>query len=155
MTTKLRAAHIATQAGVDVVVASGKDSDVLLAVASGEHHGTYFPAPGDRLESRKRWILGTVSRAGHIIVDAGAAAAVRTHGRSLLPAGVAAVSGAFGRGDAVEIRDPQGNRVAAGTVNYASEELARIRGLHSEKIAETLGYGYGDEVVHRDNMVLL
>jgi glutamate 5-kinase len=128
---------------------------VLVAVASGEHHGTYFPAPGDKLESRKRWILGNISRGGHIVVDAGAAAALRVQGRSLLPAGVAAVNGAFGRGEAVEIRDPAGNRVAAGTVNYASEELALIRGLRSDKIAETLGYAYGDEVVHRDNMVLL
>lgn len=155
MATKLRAAHIATQAGVDVVVASGKDPGVLVALASGEKHGTFFPAPGDRLESRKRWILGNISRGGHIVVDAGAAAALRAQGRSLLPAGVAAVNGAFGRGEAIEIRDREGNRVAAGTVNYASEELAQIRGLRSDKIAETLGYAYGDEVIHRDNMVLL
>lgn len=155
MATKLRAAHIATQAGVDVVVASGKEPGVLVALASGEQHGTCFPAPGDRLESRKRWILGNISRGGHIVVDAGAAAALRAQGRSLLPAGVAAVNGVFGRGEAIEIRDREGNRVAAGTVNYASEELAQIRGLRSDKIAETLGYAYGDEVIHRDNMVLL
>lgn len=155
MATKLRAAHIATQAGVDVVVASGKEPGVLVSVAGGEQRGTFFPAPGDRLESRKRWILGNISRGGHIVVDAGAAAALRAQGRSLLPAGVAAVSGPFGRGEAVEIRDPEGNRVAAGTVNYGSEELQRIRGLRSDRIGETLGYAYGDEVIHRDNMVLL
>lgn len=155
MATKLRAAQIATQAGVDVVIANGRQPDVLLAIAEGEPRGTCFPAPGDRIESRKRWILAHITREGHIVVDAGAAAALRAQGRSLLPAGVAGVRGSFQRGDAVEIRDPDGNRVAAGTTNYGGEELARIRGLRSDRIAETLGYAYGDEVIHRDNMVLL
>jgi len=154
MVTKLRAARIATQAGVDVVIVNGRDPDVLLAVAEGEERGTFFPAAGDRIESRKRWILGNISRSGHIVVDAGAALALQQHGRSLLPAGIAAVVGAFERGEAVEVRDPEGRRIAAGTANYDSRELSRIRGLHSEHIAETLGYAYGDEVIHRDNMVL-
>jgi glutamate 5-kinase len=88
-------------------------------------------------------------------VDAGAAEALRARGRSLLPAGVAAVSGSFQRGDSVEVRDLEGNRVAAGLVNYSSEELERIRGVRSDRIAEVLGYSYGEEVVHRDNLVLL
>ncbi|MEJ5222612.1 MAG: PUA domain-containing protein, partial [Tepidiforma sp.] len=75
--------------------------------------------------------------------------------RSLLPAGVAGVTGTFQRGDSVEIRDAEGHRVAAGLVNYAAEELEKIRGLRSDRIAEALGYSYGDEVVHRDNLVLL
>ncbi|MBA4179893.1 MAG: glutamate 5-kinase [Anaerolinea sp.] len=155
MATKLRAARIAVQAGVDVVITNGDAPDALVAVASGEERGTFFPAGADRLESRKRWILGNISRAGHIVVDAGAAAALRAQGRSLLPAGVAAVHGAFDRGETVEIRDPAGHNVAAGTTNYASDELERIRGLRSDRIAETLGYAYGEEVIHRDNMVLL
>jgi len=155
MATKLRAAQIATQAGVDVVVASGRSVDTLLSVARGEARGTFFPAPGDRMESRKRWILAHISGEGHVGIDAGAAAALRAQGRSLLPAGVATVTGSFQRGDAVELRDPEGLRVAAGTTNYASTELDRIRGLKSDRIAETLGYSYGDEVIHRDNMVLL
>jgi len=154
MATKLRAAQIATQAGVDVVITNGREAGTLLAVANGEQRGTYFPAPGDRIESRKRWILAHISREGHIVVDPGAVSALRGQGRSLLPAGIASVHGAFQRGDAVEIRDGLGNRVAAGTTNYASEELARIRGMHSDKISETLGYAYGDEVIHRDNMVI-
>lgn len=155
MATKLRAAQIATQAGVDVVVASGRQADALVAVANGERRGTYFPAPGDRIESRKRWILAHITRAGHVLVDAGAASALRAQGRSLLPAGVAGLKGAFERGDAIELRDPDGNPVAAGTTNYASHELERIRGMKSDRIAETLGYTYGDEVIHRDNMILL
>ena len=155
MVTKLRAAQIATQAGVDVVVASGRQADILPAIIAGEQRGTYFPAPGDRIESRKRWILAHITGEGHMVVDAGAASALRAQGRSLLPAGVAAIAGRFERGDAVEIRDPQGNRVAAGTTNYGSDELALIRGMRSDRIAETLGYAYGDEVIHRDNMVLM
>ena len=155
MATKLRAALIATQAGVDVVVANGRKQDVLMAVANGESRGTFFPAPGDRMESRKRWILAHVLQDAHIIVDAGAATALKGQGRSLLPAGVAGVVGEFQRGDAVEIRGPGGERVAAGTTNYGSDELGKIRGQKSDRIAETLGYAYGDEVIHRDNMVML
>ena len=155
MSTKLQAARIAVQAGIDVVVTNGDAADALVAVASGEARGTFFPAAGDRLESRKRWILGNITRAGHIVVDAGAAAALKAQGRSLLPAGVAAVSGSFDRGETVEIRDPEGQKVAAGTTNYASDELEQIRGMRSDRIVETLGYAYGDEVIHRDNMVLL
>ena len=154
MVTKLRAAGIATHGGVDVVIANGREPDALVAVASGEERGTLFPAAGERLAGRKRWILGNISQVGHIVVDAGAAAALCGSGRSLLTAGVAAVEGAFVRGETVEIRDPRGLRVAIGTTNYDSAELGRIRGLHSERIAETLGYSFGDEVVHRDNMVL-
>ena len=89
------------------------------------------------------------------MVDAGAAAALRAQGRSLLPAGIAAVHGSFDRGETVEVRDPQGGRVAVGSTNYGSDELGRIRGMRSDKIAETPGYAYGDEVIHRDNMVLV
>lgn len=155
MVTKLNAARIATQGGVDVVVASGRTPDALVDIASGKESGTLFPAAGDRLESRKRWILSTISRAGHLVVDEGAAAALRRQGRSLLPAGIAAVNGTFDRGEAVEVRDPAGERLAAGLTNYDSGELERIRGLRSDRIAETLGYAYGDEVIHRDNLVLL
>ena len=155
MVTKLTAARIATQAGVDVVIANGRTVDQLLTVVAGEEAGTYFPAPGDRIESRKRWILGNIARGGHIVVDDGAVAALRAHGRSLLPAGVASVMGAFDRGEAVEVRDPMGERVAVGTTQYGSDELGRIRGLHSDRILETLGYSYGDEVMHRDNMVVM
>lgn len=155
MMTKLTAARIATQGGVDVVIANGRKAEALVDIANGARRGTLFPHGGDRLESRKRWILGNIARTGQIVVDAGAVAALRDHGRSLLPAGVAAVEGRFDRGETVEIRDPEGQRVAAGTTNYGADELQRILRLHSDRIAETLGYSYGDEVVHRDNLVLL
>jgi glutamate 5-kinase len=155
MTTKLRAALIATQGGTNVIIANGREPGVLEMVAAGEARGTLVPAAGDRLESRKRWILGNLARTGHLVVDAGAVTALRERGRSLLPAGVAKISGTFERGETVEVRDASGGRVAAGQVNYASEEIARIRGNRSDAIAGILGYAYGDEVIHRDNLVLL
>ncbi|MCZ2111486.1 MAG: glutamate 5-kinase [Dehalococcoidia bacterium] len=155
MLTKLTAARIATQGGVDVVIANGRKAEVLVDIANGHERGTIFPHAGDRLESRKRWILGNIARTGQIVVDAGAVEALREHGRSLLPAGVAAVEGQFDRGETVEIRDAEGQPVAVGTTNYGAAEIVRILRLHSDRIAETLGYSYGDEVVHRDNLVLL
>ena len=155
MVTKLTAARIATQAGVDVIIANGQLPETLIGAALGNNPGTFFPAANDRIESRKRWILGSISPTGYIVIDAGAVAALREKGRSLLPAGVAEAMGEFGRGESVEVRAPDGTRVAAGVTNYASAELQQIRGLRSDKIAETLGYAYGDEVVHRDNLVML
>jgi glutamate 5-kinase len=153
--TKLNAARIATHAGIDVVIANGRQPDALLAIVNGAEIGTRFVAVADRLESRKRWILGNISAGGRIVVDGGATVALRAHGRSLLPAGVAGVEGEFERGETVEVRDAAGGRVAVGTTNYGSAELSRIRGIHSDRIAEVLGYAYGDEVIHRDNLVLL
>jgi glutamate 5-kinase len=155
MATKLSAARVATSGGVDVVIASGKEPDVLSRIVAGEQCGTFFPAASDRLEARKRWILGRVSGGGHLLVDEGAASALRERGRSLLPAGIAAVVGSFERGEAVEVRGPAGVRIAAGTVNYGSHEIGRIRGERSDQISARLGYTYGDEVIHRDNLVLL
>ncbi len=155
MVTKLNAARIATQAGVEVVIANGRIPDILPAIVDGAEVGTRFLPANDRMESRKRWILSTISHAGHIVVDAGAVAALRTQGRSLLPAGLARIEGQFDRGESVEVRDAAGARVAAGMTNYGSSELERIRGLRSDRITETLGYGFGDEVIHRDNLVLL
>lgn len=155
MITKLTAARVATQGGVNVVICNGKEPDALVRVANGVEMGTFFPSGGDRLESRKRWILGNISGGGYIVVDPGAVSALRERGRSLLPAGVASVTGAFARGETVEVRDPAGAKVAAGMTNYGSDELGRIRGLRSDRIAETLGYAYGEEVIHRDNLVLL
>ncbi len=155
MATKLRAALIATQGGADVVIANGRIARTLEVVAAGGARGTLVPAAGDRLESRKRWILGNLSRTGHLVVDAGAVTALRERGRSLLPAGVAGVAGNFERGETVEVRDSTGARIAAGQVNYGSEEVGRIRGQRSDRITDVLGYAYGDEVIHRDNLVVL
>tara|TARA_Y100000588_G_scaffold387511_1_gene485441 strand:+ start:491 stop:1348 length:858 start_codon:yes stop_codon:yes gene_type:complete len=154
MTSKISAARIATQGGATVVIANGRTPDALVTAAEGIALGTRFSPAANQLESRKRWILGNAGVSGYLVVDAGAVAALREHGRSLLPAGVRDVEGTFERGEAIEVRDLDGKRVAAGITNYSSNEVLSIRGLRSDLIAKTLGYFYGDEVIHRDNLVL-
>ena len=155
MPTKLEAARLVTTSGIPMVMAHGRGDDVALRVARGESVGTYFQAADEKMEARKRWMLSGISQRGQVTVDDGAAAALLKHHRSLLPAGVRGVSGGFGRGDTVFVVDGSGNRIACGIANYSAEDIARIRGLRSGKIEETLGYHYGQEVVHRNNLVLL
>jgi glutamate 5-kinase len=155
MTTKLQAARLATGGGTDVVIAAGKEPDVLVRVASGESIGTLFPTTVDRMESRKRWMLAGLSVKGTIVVDDGAAKVLSEDRRSLLPAGVQDVRGKFARGDAVDVVDGGGRRIAYGIANYGADEVLRIKGVRSDKIEDVLGHHYGGEVVHRDNMVCL
>jgi len=155
MVTKLQAARLAIAGGTDVVIADGREREVLIRLARGEELGTFFPSRVDRMESRKRWMLAGLSLKGSIAVDAGASRALREQGRSLLPAGVRDVEGDFQRGDAVAITDGDGQRIAYGIANYSAQEILHIRGLRSERIEEVLGHHYGGEVVHRDNLVLL
>jgi glutamate 5-kinase len=154
MLTKVRAAKLATSSGVDVVIADGHEPAVLERLASGEALGTFFPAHLDRMESRKRWMLAGLSARGRIRVDAGAARALRERNTSLLPAGIVGVEGNFGRGDAVEISDPSGERIGYGVSNYGDTDLQRIRGQRSDRIAGLLGHEYGAEAVHRNNFVI-
>ncbi len=155
MATKLQAARLALAGGTPVVIAEGREREVLTRLARGEEMGTFFPTSVDRMESRKRWMVAGLSLKGNIAVDAGASRALREQGRSLLPAGVSDVEGEFERGDAVAITDDDGRRIACGIANYSAEEVLRIRGVRSERIERVLGHHYGGEVVHRDNLVLL
>jgi glutamate 5-kinase len=155
MATKLEAARLATASGVNAVIASGLEKDAIVRLADGESIGTFFPSSGSKMESRKRWMLSGLSTRGELIVDDGAARALRHQNRSLLPAGVKEVAGSFERGDIISILDSRRGQVACGIANYSAQEAARIKGLHSDLIAETLGHQYGDEVVHRNNMVIL
>jgi glutamate 5-kinase len=155
MATKLQAARLALAGGANVVIADGREPDVLLRLVRGEALGTFFPSGVDRMESRKRWMVAGLSLTGSIAVDPGASKALCEQRRSLLPAGVRDVTGSFKRGDAVAITDGDGRRIACGIANYSAEEIMRIRGLRSDRIEATLGHHYGGEVVHRDNLVLL
>ena len=155
MATKVQAARLATSGGTPVVIVNGDEPDVLVRLARGEALGTLFPAQVDRMESRKRWMLSRLAVRGRIVVDAGAARALRRDKKSLLPAGVREVDGTFERGEAVDVCGPDGERIACGIANYGRDEIEAIRGLRSERIAEALGYEYGAEVVHRNNLVLL
>ncbi len=155
MPAKVAAAELATQAGTTVVIAHGQSPDALLRVARGEEVGTRFPARQTRLEGRKRWLLSGLSKGGEITVDTGANAALRQSGRSLLAAGILTVKGTFMRGDIVEIINQNKTRIAVGISNYDAIDIEQIRGQRSEKILGILGYEYGDEVIHRNNMATL
>ena len=155
MAAKLKAADLATASGCTVVIASGRVRNVLPRIVAGEAVGTWFPPAANRPESRQRWILSAASARSVLEVDTGAVRALRQQNRSLLPAGVRTVKGSFRRGEVVLILGPQGDRVAAGIANYNAADVRRIIGLRSDSIGATLGYQYGAEVVHRNNMVVL
>ena len=153
MRTKLVAARIATGAGCAMAIALGTAERPLRALAEGARCTWFLPAPEGR-SARKRWILGSLQPLGAYVVDAGAARALAA-GRSLLPAGVRAVEGRFERGDAVSVRGPEGATLARGLSAYASEDAARIIGHRSEDIETILGWRGRDELIHRDDLVLL
>jgi glutamate 5-kinase len=156
MASKLLAAQRATAAGVAVMIAPGREDNVVGRAAAGEPVGTLFPPTATKRESRKRWLLsGTGKQDGVIVVDEGAVDAVRNHDRSLLPAGVREVRGSFSRGDVVAVAEPGGEHVAYGVANYDAEDLRAISGARSADIAGLLGHQYGDEAIHRNNMVVL
>jgi glutamate 5-kinase len=155
MRTKIQAADLATRAGVDVVIAAGDAPNVIVHAARGLAIGTHLHARATRLEARKRWILAETVRASQVIVDEGAAQALLKQGRSLLPAGVLNISGAFDRGQTIRIFDQAGHELARGLTQYRAADLALIARQHSSQIEEILGYTYGPEVIHRDDMVML
>jgi len=154
MITKLQAARTAAASGAATVIASGRERNVLQRVAAGEPVGTLF-LPGPRLRSRKHWLAFTHRPRGELVVDPGAAQALLERGRSLLPAGIRAVRGRFRVGDAVACVDEAGRELARGLVAYSADEVERIRGLSTRKIAQVLGYSNGDAVLHRDHLVVL
>ncbi|MCJ7548283.1 MAG: glutamate 5-kinase [Anaerolineae bacterium] len=160
MATKLEAAATARRAGTEVIIAQGSVPDVLVRLVNGAELGTRFPALDTPPENRKRWVLAGVVSSGHIVVDHGAARALRSEGRSLLPAGIVAVEGVFERGDTVSIVEQDGldgfnGEIARGVVRYPGEDLARIMGHHSDAIVAVLGYTYGAVAVHRNDLILL
>lgn len=155
MSTKLEAARLVTTSGIAMVMCNGHAKDAVLKAARGEAIGTLFSPGAEKLEARKRWMLSGISQRGEVFVDAGAAIALREKNRSLLPAGITGVEGDFSRGDIVYITGHKGRRIACGIANYGSEDIDRIRGTQSSDIESTLGYQYGQEVIHRNNLVLL
>ncbi|NLT65010.1 MAG: glutamate 5-kinase [Acidobacteria bacterium] len=154
MVTKLQAADLARRSGAACIIASGKEHDILLRLANGEKVGTYFTPVASSMESRKRYILSARRAPGVLKVDDGAVRALR-RGASLLPIGMTEVSGTFGRGDTVRVCDPTGTEIARGIANYDSSDLVRIVRCPSDAIEAILGYHFGDEVIHHNNMVLL
>jgi len=154
MWTKLQAADLARRSGSLVIIANGSESNVVLKLVAGEQLGTHFLPLSSALEGRKRYILTGNNAEGVLIVDTGAAKALRKRG-SLLPVGVIGVTGEFDRGDTVRVTSPDGNEIARGLVNYSATELNRIFGKQSSEIEAILELAFGDEVIHRNNLVLL
>ncbi len=153
MITKIEAAKIALGAGCNMVIASGHEMHPLRRILEGKRC-TWFVASASALQSRKRWIAGTLQPIGRLVVDEGAATAL-AKGKSLLPAGVKTVAGAFARGDTVSIVTAAGREIARGLVAYGAADASRILGLKSSDIEKALGFRGRDELVHRDDMVLM
>jgi len=155
MITKLRAAEIVTGAGEMMVIANGQRQGVITRVLEGYDEGTIFLPRSDKMSGRKRWIAYSLPCRGTIKVDAGARLALTERGKSLLPSGITAVSGDFEFGDAVRCVDESDREFARGLTNYSAEEVEVIKGEQTDQIEPLLGYMYYDEVIHRDNLVIL
>jgi glutamate 5-kinase len=152
MLTKIEAAKIATEAGTNMVIASGRIEHPLGAVANGARC-TWFLAASNPVTARKKWIAGSLEPRGTLTIDAGAVAALR-RGNSLLPVGVVRIEGHFARGDAVIIRGPDGEEIGRGLCAYDADVAHKIRGRSSIDIGEILGFSGRTEMVHRDNLVV-
>ncbi|MGR5340122.1 glutamate 5-kinase [Vibrio astriarenae] len=155
MATKLQAADVARRAGIEVIIAAGSAPNVVFDSLSDAPQGTRFLPCEEALENRKRWILAGPSITGDIIVDDGAVKALSNTGSSLLAKGVMSIKGGFSRGDVARVTDAKGALIAKGIVSYSSEDLARLIGQHSKDFISILGYDYGAEVIHRDDLVLI
>ena len=155
MASKLAAARIVTSAGENMIVASGRQEDVLIRIMAGEEIGTLFQARGNGVSHSKRWLSFSASAKGEIHLDGGARRAIVEQGKSLLAAGITKCKGEFRKGDLVAICDERGAVVARGLSNYASEDVTRIMGLKSSKISQVLGICPYQEVIHRDNLAVV
>ncbi len=155
MTTKIEAARIAGRSGIPTIIADGNDAKAPLKAIKGEDIGTLFLPSEQGLKARKHWIGFTLKAAGKIVLDRGAADAVVKGRKSLLASGIKQVEGAFKIGDPVDIVTSRGKVLARGLVAYSAAELDKIKGCKSSEIEKILGYRYADEVIHRDDMVML
>jgi len=155
MVTKIRAARLAARSGTATIIAPGAGEQVLTRIAAGEPVGTLLLPVQEAEAARKRWLAGHLQVRGRLVVDAGAVRVLRESGRSLLAVGVKQVIGKFSRGEMVACVDEQGREIARGLVNYNSTESDRIKGVASGRIQEILGYVDEEELIHRDNLVLV
>lgn len=155
MATKIESATVAHRAGIEVVIASGHRKNVILDAADNKPVGTHFVSDHSSLEARKNWIFAGSRVTGQVIVDQGAEQAIVHGGGSLLAKGITASKQHFVRGDVIVICNQLGSELARGVVRYESEDIEKIKGLHSDQIEVTLGYEHGTVVIHRDDLVLL
>lgn len=155
MRSKIKAAKLVASGGGSSFIGPGKQNDILRRLFSGELIGTFFLPDKERIKSRKRWIASVLKPHGRLLLDDGACRALLDKGKSLLPSGIVSVEGEFGVGEAVYCTDSRGIPIAVGLINYGSTETRKIMGRHSRHIEEILGYRDSEEVMHRDNIVVL
>ena len=153
MITKLIAAQSAGRSGASTIIANGREDSILQRLYAGEELGTHISASG-RIASKKQWMADQLRLNGTLSLDTGAIKVLQSEGKSLLPVGVTNVIGDFSRGELIKCVDQDNNEVARGLINYNSQEVNKIMGKNSRHIAEILGYGGEDELIHRDNLVL-
>lgn len=154
MLSKIHAARKCLASGIPMVIAPGKERDILLRLFEGEELGTLFLPRRRAYHGRKLWLANLPKPSGDLVIDAGAVKALQQAGKSLLPIGVRSVRGAFGVGAPLRCLDEEGNIVGVGLSNYKSGEIDQIKGHHSEEIESIIGYKHSDEVIHRNNFVL-
>lgn len=155
MHTKIEAAKICSSAGIPMVIAGWRQEEVISRIISGEELGTFFVPGTSKMESKKRWVLSGKKSSGKLIVDDGAMKALLSGGKSLLPVGIKEIKGRFEQGDVVSITGPDGREIGRGVTNYNSEEASMIKGKKSGEIEAIRGDLPGEEIIHRDNMVML
>ena len=155
MLTKVIAAKRAASSGASTVIAWGREPDALIRLLQGEAVGTVLVAPTHKLQARKQWMADHLQLHGAVLVDAGAASKLLTEGKSLLPIGMTAVEGEFGRGEVIAVRDATGKEIARGMANYASHEARLLCRKPSSQFESLLGYAAEPEMIHRDNLVLM
>jgi glutamate 5-kinase len=155
MRVKIRAARLASGWGVPTVIASGREAGLLTQIVNGDEIGSHFVTGAKRLTERKRWIAIRTRSRGAIVVDDGAKRALVERGASLLPIGIVEVRSNFGIGARVDLLDSGGEAFAVGLVSYPASEVQRMKGRRSEEFLDVLGYKYVEEIVHREDLVLL
>lgn len=156
MATKIQAAKAATSSGINLVIASGTEKNAIPRIVNGENIGTLFVSRENRLQFRKRWLAFGARIQGSVVVDAGCAEAIhKAGGCSILPAGVVAVEGCFEPGSTISVKDGDGHELARGLSHYSSEELEKIKGCKSCDIEDIIGHKNYDEIIHRDDLVIL
>jgi glutamate 5-kinase len=155
MATKLAAARIATSAGVRMAITQGRQPGNILKILDGEAIGTRFEPQQRNENARKRWIAYGLLPMGNLSLDRGAVRAICEGGKSLLAAGITKVEGEFSASESVRLCDADGREIARGIVNYSSAEIDRVKGQHSDRLVDLLGYTGADTIVHRDNLVVL
>ncbi len=155
MGSKIKAAQMVAAGGASSFIGPGKQKNILEHLFSGEMIGTFFLPQKEKMQSRKRWIAYVLKPQGNIVLDKGACTAISKNGRSLLPSGIIGVEGNFKKGDSVRCVDVNDVPIAVGLSNFSHETISKIKGMRTEEIRELLGYRESEEVMHRDNMVIL